>query len=189
MSALRNWVESAACAGLPTQAFFSSALNRTAINRAKLVCQGCPVRAQCADYGKDERFGIWGGMTPRERNSRFRYSGDWVEVLGSRRRLRALAALGYGTGHLELELKDRGITHLTRHGLQWIREGGLRTDAETADIITRLYRELSRAGINHRGRSIVARKQAAREGWPGPDAWRGMNIDDPAAQPRQVLAA
>lgn len=31
---------------------------------AKKLCAGCPVIAQCADYGiRFERWGIWGGLT------------------------------------------------------------------------------------------------------------------------------
>lgn len=44
---------------------------------AKLVCNGgpagepCPVRAQCLQYAldHDERFGIWGGYSERERRA------------------------------------------------------------------------------------------------------------------------
>ena len=36
---------------------------------AKKVCLACPVRKQCLDYAlaNDERFGIWGGLSERER--------------------------------------------------------------------------------------------------------------------------
>lgn len=36
---------------------------------AKKVCLGCEVRAECLEYalGHDERFGIWGGLSERER--------------------------------------------------------------------------------------------------------------------------
>ena len=36
---------------------------------AKAICGQCPVRAQCLRYAidVDERYGIWGGMTERER--------------------------------------------------------------------------------------------------------------------------
>ena len=37
--------------------------------RAKAICAGCPVRAQCLDlmYSTGEQEGIWGGTTERER--------------------------------------------------------------------------------------------------------------------------
>jgi hypothetical protein len=36
---------------------------------AKKICTGCEVKAQCLEYAlaNDERFGIWGGLSERER--------------------------------------------------------------------------------------------------------------------------
>ena len=36
---------------------------------AKRVCSGCSVRAECLEFAlaNDERFGIWGGLSERER--------------------------------------------------------------------------------------------------------------------------
>ena len=36
---------------------------------AKKVCLSCDVRVECLEYalGQDERFGIWGGLSERER--------------------------------------------------------------------------------------------------------------------------
>ena len=36
---------------------------------AKRICTGCPVRDECLEYAlaNDERFGIWGGLSERER--------------------------------------------------------------------------------------------------------------------------
>ena len=36
---------------------------------AKRVCQACPVRSECLEYAfaHDERWGIWGGLSVRER--------------------------------------------------------------------------------------------------------------------------
>ena len=37
--------------------------------QAKELCRGCPILLQCADYAvtNRERFGVWGGLTPKER--------------------------------------------------------------------------------------------------------------------------
>lgn len=37
---------------------------------AKRICAGCPVTAECleAALARDERFGVWGGLTERERD-------------------------------------------------------------------------------------------------------------------------
>jgi WhiB family redox-sensing transcriptional regulator len=34
---------------------------------AKLVCDRCPVREECAEYGEDQEWGTWGGITQSER--------------------------------------------------------------------------------------------------------------------------
>ncbi len=43
-------------------------------NRAKAVCTGCPVRTECLADALDNRveFGVWGGMTERERRALLR---------------------------------------------------------------------------------------------------------------------
>lgn len=43
-------------------------------NRAKAVCTGCPVRTECLADALDQRidFGIWGGMSSRERRALLR---------------------------------------------------------------------------------------------------------------------
>lgn len=55
-------------------------------NRAKLICRGCPVRTECLADALDDRieFGVWGGMTERERRALLRRRPDvtsWRELL------------------------------------------------------------------------------------------------------------
>jgi WhiB family transcriptional regulator, redox-sensing transcriptional regulator len=52
---------------LDVEAFFPEKGGST--REAKRVCTTCPVRAECLEYalGNDERFGIWGGLSERER--------------------------------------------------------------------------------------------------------------------------
>jgi WhiB family redox-sensing transcriptional regulator len=55
------------CAQTDPEAFFPEKGGST--REAKRVCLSCEVRAECLEYalGNDERFGIWGGLSERER--------------------------------------------------------------------------------------------------------------------------
>jgi len=67
------WMDDAACAQVDPEAFFPEKGGST--RDAKGVCRGrgdvagCEVREQCLAYAlsNDERFGIWGGLSERER--------------------------------------------------------------------------------------------------------------------------
>ena len=59
--------------------------NYYTISRA--VCRQCPVWSECLDDGTDERWGMWGGLTPQERTaltaenpkaSTLRAHGTWL---------------------------------------------------------------------------------------------------------------
>jgi WhiB family transcriptional regulator, redox-sensing transcriptional regulator len=43
-------------------------------NRAKRICTACPIRTECLADALDSRteFGVWGGMTERERRALLR---------------------------------------------------------------------------------------------------------------------
>ncbi|UOY04097.1 WhiB family transcriptional regulator [Blastococcus sp. PRF04-17] len=62
-----TWRLSALCAETDPEAFFPEKGGST--REAKRVCVGCDVRAQCLEFAltNDERFGIWGGLSERER--------------------------------------------------------------------------------------------------------------------------
>ena len=62
-----DWKEQALCAETDPEAFFPEKGGST--REAKRVCNGCPVRADCLAFAleHDERFGIWGGLSERER--------------------------------------------------------------------------------------------------------------------------
>jgi WhiB family redox-sensing transcriptional regulator len=68
---LHDWTSLAACNNAdPDELFVTGA----AQNRAKAVCQGCLVRTECLADALDNRveFGVWGGMTERERRALLR---------------------------------------------------------------------------------------------------------------------
>lgn len=63
----QEWQEQALCAQTDPEAFFPEKGGST--REAKRICQGCPVRDECLEFAleHDERFGIWGGLSERER--------------------------------------------------------------------------------------------------------------------------
>lgn len=63
----RDWTADALCAETDPEAFFPEKGGST--REAKRVCRSCTVRPECLDYAldHDERFGIWGGLSERER--------------------------------------------------------------------------------------------------------------------------
>lgn len=62
-----GWQDQALCAQTDPEAFFPEKGGST--REAKRVCSTCDVRAECLEYAlaNDERFGIWGGLSERER--------------------------------------------------------------------------------------------------------------------------
>ncbi len=63
----QDWQERALCAQTDPEAFFPEKGGST--REAKKVCLSCDVRGECLEYAlaNDERFGIWGGLSERER--------------------------------------------------------------------------------------------------------------------------
>ncbi|MFL4476430.1 WhiB family transcriptional regulator [Paeniglutamicibacter sp. MACA_103] len=62
-----GWQSEALCAQTDPEAFFPEKGGST--RDAKRVCGACNVRSECLEYAltNDERFGIWGGLSERER--------------------------------------------------------------------------------------------------------------------------
>ena len=61
------WQSDSLCAQTDPEAFFPEKGGST--RDAKKICGSCEVRVQCLEYAlaNDERFGIWGGLSERER--------------------------------------------------------------------------------------------------------------------------
>ena len=59
-----TWQDDAACLGLDPEVFF-----RTDTRDAKEACRSCAVRLDCLEHAlaNGERFGVWGGLSERER--------------------------------------------------------------------------------------------------------------------------
>jgi WhiB family redox-sensing transcriptional regulator len=83
-----EWAANAACRSTDPDALF---VQGAAQNRAKTICLGCPVRTECLADALDNRveFGVWGGMTERERRALLRRRPDvqsWWHLLDTARR-------------------------------------------------------------------------------------------------------
>ncbi|MEV5646517.1 WhiB family transcriptional regulator [Streptomyces flaveolus] len=78
-----QWVDSAACRDTDPDELFAHSAKQS---RAKALCNGCAVRTECLAQALDGRieFGVWGGMTERERRTLLRRRPDvtsWLAVL------------------------------------------------------------------------------------------------------------
>lgn len=107
--------------------------------------------------------GAWRGRTP---------------IVGTQRRLRALACLGWSWTSLaaEVGVSESVIRRLSRAQYSTV-------NAATADRVAALYERLSMT----RGPSSRAATHAARNGFAPPLAWDDTDLDDPDATPRDGL--
>lgn len=69
------WQSDALCAQTDPESFFPEKGGST--REAKRICESCEVRSECLEYAleNDERFGIWGGLSERERRKLRREAG------------------------------------------------------------------------------------------------------------------
>lgn len=77
-----DWTALAKCRGTKDDMFGEAVEQK----RARSVCIGCPVRFECLAEALDNRieWGVWGGLTERERRSLLRQRTDissWTSVL------------------------------------------------------------------------------------------------------------
>lgn len=61
------WQDYGNCRGADADLFFPE--RGASTRRAKAICDGCSVQVECLDYALShgEKFGIWGGLSERER--------------------------------------------------------------------------------------------------------------------------
>jgi hypothetical protein len=105
-----RWMQHAACADADQTLFFPEV--GQAGDDAKAICAECPVRAECLSWGLTEDFGIWGGLSLRQRNK--------------------LSAAGWKLGDPipPVKMAARGLTHgAQRAYLEHYRNGETPCDA------------------------------------------------------------
>jgi WhiB family transcriptional regulator, redox-sensing transcriptional regulator len=84
-----EWASRGACRDVDPESLF---VVGAAQHKAKVICMGCPVRIDCLADALDSRteFGVWGGMTERERRTLLRRRPDiasWRHFLRSAQRI------------------------------------------------------------------------------------------------------
>ncbi len=82
---IHSWTQLAACAGIDTTLLFGKGAEQ---RQARELCYSCPVRLQCLAeaLNADSDFGVWGGLTERERRALLRnmpHITDWTVWLSS----------------------------------------------------------------------------------------------------------
>ncbi|MFB8751192.1 WhiB family transcriptional regulator [Streptomyces parvulus] len=62
-----DWQKEALCAQTGAEFFFPEP--GSSVRDAKRICALCPIRPACLDFAlsNDERFGVWGGLSEKER--------------------------------------------------------------------------------------------------------------------------
>ncbi|MXZ67494.1 MAG: WhiB family transcriptional regulator [Acidimicrobiia bacterium] len=75
-----SWRDQAACRTTDPGVFFPDPGDVVGVERARQVCDGCPVATECLSYavGTNQTEGIWGGTTPGERR---RLRQRWLKEL------------------------------------------------------------------------------------------------------------
>lgn len=87
----RTWRDESLCKGKHLDFWFPPLESSTLtpfFAVAKVVCDRCPVWEDCLNDGKDEDWGMWGGLTPHERRSMNSYGGAHIKPHGTITRFR-----------------------------------------------------------------------------------------------------
>lgn len=115
VSKVEEWPLLARCRGM-NDALFPEGRDQ---KRAKTVCMGCPVRAECLAEALDQKieWGVWGGMTERERRQLLRQRPNvksWAMVLMRQENARA-TRMASSTRAARQHLRHPFETHEAAH--------------------------------------------------------------------------
>jgi hypothetical protein len=120
-----EWHARAACRSVGVEVMFPpSRGNNGAWDRAEAVCRRCPVIVECAEAGRDESYGVWGGrrrvgarLSPGALYEVLADGGTWtvaelvavtgMNVQNVRRQLRAMARKGWVERWADPEYRSR----------------------------------------------------------------------------------
>lgn len=146
---------------------------RGAYKRDRCRCNACT------------RANALAGCWHRRRVAEQRWHGTsaWACPAGTRRRLQALAAMGWSTRQLARRL---GVTSNAIASLRSTSQA--RVLAATADAVTALYEDCWWRTPPGNPRDHARTETWARKhGWAAPWQWEGRDLDDPATQPQPAL--
>jgi WhiB family redox-sensing transcriptional regulator len=70
----QSWRSQGRCRGIDPAVFYPLVEDEAAALEAKAICATCPVRTPCLEHALTlrEKFGVWGGLTERERRRALR---------------------------------------------------------------------------------------------------------------------
>lgn len=80
-----SWQEHASCAGMETEMFFTPLIDAPGRQLEELptirrMCAACPVQSECSEHAiKHEAFGVWAGLTARDREEIRRKRGIFLD--------------------------------------------------------------------------------------------------------------
>ena len=147
--------------------------SRGAYNRDGCRCAACTAANALA------------GRRHRRRRAEQAWHGTaaWAPAIGTRRRLQALAAVGWSAAQLANKLA------VTRGAVASLRVTGQdRVLATTAAAIAALYEDCWWRTPPGRGRDLARTETwAIRHDWADPSRWHGRDLDDPAAAPSALV--
>ena len=112
-----DWARDALCAQVGGDEWFPE--KGSSSREARAVCARCPVRNECLAFAleHDERFGMWGGLTPRERRrlTKGRPAGPSQRDLTARK-IRTLIAQGRSDPEVAvwLGISDKTVQRIRR---------------------------------------------------------------------------
>lgn len=113
-----TWPSQALCAQTDPELFFPEEGENS--TQAKSVCSACNVRTQCLDYAlnNDEPFGIWGGLSTRERDRlKMKQPATFMSRTRAARQRRDAAIIAMAQVQLGVQTiaNETGVTERTVH--------------------------------------------------------------------------